>query len=144
MIIHNLCKDFGDKGVMGVMGMSQRSYLLFIGSVIFTIIMLCGCSYNHLEDKIIKDNDITKITLYKNWDKEGPFVIKDRKVIRQIIQKINSSPRRDISKIAFERGADGRMIFEGKNSIYKMGVFSDSGNIVTKKYYIHTALNLME
>jgi hypothetical protein len=144
MIIHYLCKDFGDKGVMGVMGMSQRSYLLFIGSVILTIVMLCGCGSNHLEDKIIEDSDITKITIYRNWDNEGPFVIKDRKVISQIIQKINSSPRRDISKIVFERGPDGRMVFEGENSKFEVGVFSDSGNVVTKKYYIHTALKPME
>ena len=124
--------------------MNQRSYLLLLGSVILTIVMLCGCRYNHFEDKIIEDSDITKITIYKNWDNEGPFVINDRKVINQIIQKINSSPRKDISKVLFERGADVRMIFEGKNSIYKMGVFSDSGNVVTKKYYINTALNLDE
>ena len=124
--------------------MNQRSYLLLIGSVILTVVMLCGCGYNYLEDKIIEDSDIAKITIYKNWDNEGPFVIKDRKVIRRIIQKINSSPRKDISKVLFERGADVRMIFEGKNSIYKMGVFSDSGNVVTKKYYINTALNLDE
>ncbi|WP_413305573.1 hypothetical protein AA0X95_03840 [Bacillus sp. 1P10SD] len=124
--------------------MNQRSYLFLIGSVILTIIILCGCGYNHFEDKIIEDNDITKITIYKNGDNEGPFVIKDKKVISQIIQKINSSPRKDISKIVFERGPDGRMIFEGENSKFEVGVFSDSGNVVTKKYYIHSALNLME
>jgi hypothetical protein len=126
------------------MEMNQRSYLLLIGSVIFTIAMLCGCGYNNLEDKIIKDSDITKITIYKNWDNEGPFVIKDRKVISRITQKIHSSPRKDISKVVFERGPDGRMIFEGENSKFEVGVFSDSGNVVTKKYYIQTALNLDE
>ncbi|WML58542.1 hypothetical protein [Neobacillus sp. PS2-9] len=124
--------------------MNQRSFILLIGKIILTIAMLCGCSYNHLEDKIIKDSDITKITIYKNGDKEGPFVIKDKKVISQIIDKINSSPRRDISKVSFERGPDGRMILEGENSIIEVGVFSDSGDVVTRKYYIHTALNLME
>jgi len=124
--------------------MNQRSYLLLLGSVILTIVMLCGCRYNHFEDKIIEDSDITKITIYKNWDKEGPFVIKDKKVISQIIDKINSSPRREISKVSFERGPDGRMIFEGENSIIEVGVFSNSGDVVTKKYYIHSALKLME
>jgi hypothetical protein len=124
--------------------MNQRSFILLIGKIILTIVMLCGCGYNHLEDKIIKDNNITKITIYMNGDNEGPFVIKDKKVISQIIDKINSSPRRDISKIVFERGPDGRMIFEGENSIIEVGVFSDSGDVVTKKYYIQTALKLME
>jgi len=126
------------------MGMNQRPFILLIGTIILTIVMLYGCGYNHFEDKIIEDNEITKITIYKNWDSEGPFSIKDKKVISKLIQEINSSPRRDISKVSFERGADGKMIFEGKNSIYEMGVFSDSGDVVTKKYYIHTALNLDE
>ncbi|MGG3560608.1 hypothetical protein ABES03_03170 [Neobacillus rhizosphaerae] len=124
--------------------MNQRSYILLIGSAILTIIILCGCGYNHIENQIIEDSDITKITVYKNGGNEGPFVIEDKKVISQIIQKINSSPRKDISKIVFERGPDERMTFEGENSKFEVGVFSDSGNVVTKKYYIHTALNLKE
>lgn len=123
--------------------MNQRS-LLLVGTIILAIAMLCGCESNLFKEKIIKGNDIIKITIYTDEDQEGPYVIKDKKIIDQTIRQINSSPRRDISKITFERGADGRIIFEGKHSTFEVGVFSDSGDVVTQKYYISNAINLNE
>ncbi|NHM32070.1 hypothetical protein [Neobacillus terrae] len=93
-------------------------------------------------DKIIKDEGYAKITLYKNWDSDGPFVITDKKVIKQFIQKINSSPREELSKINFEQGPDGRIIVEEKSKVHEFKVFSNSGNVVTNSYYINTAFKL--
>jgi alpha-tubulin suppressor-like RCC1 family protein len=123
--------------------MNQGTFLL-VGTIILAIAILCGCESNLFKEKIIKGNDITKMTIYTNEDQEGPYVIKDKKIIDQTIRQINMSPRRDISKITFERGADGRIIFEGKNSMFEVGVFSDSGDVVTQKYYIPNAINLNE
>jgi hypothetical protein len=90
----------------------------------------------------IKAKDYTQMVIYLNFDKEGPYVISDKKVINKVIKKINSSPKEDISKIIFEHGPDGRIIFKGKTTEYEVKVFSYGGNVVTEKYYIHSNLIL--
>lgn len=82
------------------------------------------------------------MAIYLNSDKEVPYVITDKKVINKVIKKINSSPKEDISKIIFEQGPDGRLIFKGKTTVCEVKVFSYGGNVVTEKYYIHTNLIL--
>ncbi|MFD1738682.1 hypothetical protein ACFSCX_19365 [Bacillus salitolerans] len=92
----------------------------------------------------IKGKGFTKMTIYLNRDKEGPNVITDREVLNTVIDTINSSSRKDMSKIIFEEGPDGRIIFSGKNKVVEVGVFRNGGNVVTDKYYIITGLNLDE
>ncbi|WP_043932927.1 hypothetical protein [Bacillus sp. EB01] len=76
--------------------------------------MLIGLvsAYEVFGEKLIKDDEYNKITLYKDWGKEGPVVITNKNVINQIIDRINSSPKEKLSDISFEQGPDGRMIFE--------------------------------
>ncbi|SFA70289.1 MULTISPECIES: hypothetical protein [unclassified Bacillus (in: firmicutes)] len=121
--------------------MKRRFILLLITTTILLISTVFG--YNLLNYPI-KEKGFTKMTIYLNGDKEGPYIITDKKVIKNVIKTINSSPKRDISKIIFEKGPDGRIIFEGKNTDYEVKVFSDGGNIVTEKYYILTDFNLGE
>jgi hypothetical protein len=102
-----------------------------------TLIAFSAMGY-HFLNKPIKDKDYTKMTIYLNWDKSGPYEITEKKVITNFINKINSSPKKDISKIVFEQGPDGKIIFEGKNSVNEVKVFSDGGNIVTDNHYILT------
>jgi hypothetical protein len=109
-----------------------------------TLIMLATFVCHLLRNEPIKGTDFTKMTIYKNWDKEGPYVITEKKVINNFIKKINSSPKEDISRISFEQGPDGRIIFEGKNTVYEVNVFSLNGNVVTDKYLINTRINLDE
>ena len=120
----------------------KKLYFSILGTILLLISMMSA--YEAFGDKIIKDDEYTKITLYKNLEKDGPFVITDKKVINQIIQKINSTPREDLSKITFEQGPDGRIIFEGKSGVYEVRVFSHSGNVVTNNYFINTAFKLNE
>ena len=95
-------------------------------------------------DKLIKDDYFSKMTIYMDYDKEGPYVITNKNVINDFIGKMNSTPKKDLSKIAFEKGPDGRIIFEGKNTVYEVGIFSDGGNIVTDQHYIPTEFKLDE
>ncbi|MBW9235105.1 hypothetical protein JQK62_23355, partial [Leptospira santarosai] len=76
-------------------------------------------------------------------DKEGPYVT-NKNVINDFIEKINSTPKKDLTKIAFEEGPDGRIIFEGKNSVHEVKIFSDGGNIVSDQHYIPTEFKLDE
>jgi hypothetical protein len=115
--------------------MNHRLSLFILATMTMMLVVACG-------NKIIEGNDFTKMTIYKNRDEIGPYVITDQKVISQYIQKINSAPREDISKIVFERGPDGRIIFEGGDTVYEVQVFSDGGNVVTDRYYIQTDINL--
>ena len=118
----------------------KKLYFSILGTILLLISMMSA--YEAFGDKIIKDDEYTKITLYKNLEKDGPFVITDKKVINQIIQKINSTPREDLSKITFEQGPDGRIIFEGKSEVYEVRVFTHSGNVVINNYFINTAFKL--
>jgi hypothetical protein len=108
-----------------------------------TLIAFSAMGY-HILNKPIKDNNYTKMTIYLNWNKNGAYEITEKRVITNFIKKINSSPKKDISKIVFEQGPNGRIIFEGKNSVYEVKVFSDGGNIVTNNHYILTEFNLVE
>ncbi|TFB24085.1 hypothetical protein E3U55_04535 [Filobacillus milosensis] len=119
--------------------MKHRYFVLPI--VTTTILVLIGIVFFHWLNQPIKGNDFTKMTIYMNWDNEGPFVITDKDVIESCIKKINSSPKKDITKIAFEQGPDGRIIFEGKKTV-EVKVFSYGGNVVTDKHLINTGFNL--
>jgi hypothetical protein len=121
--------------------MKHRFILLLITTTILVISTMFG--YNLLNNPI-KEKSLTKMTIYLNGDKEGPYIITEKKVIRNVVKSINSGSKRDISKIIFEQGPDGRIIFEGKNTDYEVKVFSDGGNIVTDRYYILTDFNISE
>ncbi|MGE6486983.1 hypothetical protein [Paenisporosarcina sp. NPDC076898] len=112
---------------------------------IFVTTMVCiVCGYMMIGDKLIKDDDFSKMTIYTNFDKDGPYVITNKNVINDFIEKINSTPKKDLSKISFEKGPDGRIIFEGKNTVHEVKIFSDGGNIVTDQHYIPTEFKLDE
>lgn len=119
--------------------MKRNLFLLFLTTMVCIV-----CGYMLMGDKLIKADDFSKMTIYTNYDKEGPYVITNKKIINEFIEKINSTPKRDLTKIAFEKGPDGRIIFEGKNTIYEVMIFSDGGNIVTDKHYIPTEFKLDE
>jgi hypothetical protein len=108
------------------------------------LISLVAFGYHLWKNKPINDQNFTKMTIYMNWYKEGPYVITEKKVINSFIKKINSSPKEDISRIIFEHGPDGRIIFEGKKIVYEVKIFSLGGNVVTEKYLINTEINLDE
>jgi hypothetical protein len=118
--------------------MKYRFYLLFI--TVMTLIT-AALLYHYLSMPI-KAKGFTQMAIYLNSDKEVPYVITEKKVINKVIKKINSSPKEDISKIIFEQGPDGRIIFKSKKTVYEVKVFSYGGNVVTEKYYIHSNLIL--
>jgi hypothetical protein len=135
----NITVIFYDLKHLGAGVMKYRFLILLTSSI--TLILLVAVGYNIWENKAIKGKNFTKMSIYQNWDKEGPFVITEEKVINKLIKKINSSPKEEISKISFEHGPDGRIIFEGKNTVYEVKVFSFEGNIVTEKYLIKAGIN---
>jgi hypothetical protein len=106
------------------------------------MILISAALLYHYLNKPIKAKNFTQMEIYINSDKEVPYVVTDKKVINNIIKKINSSPKEDISKIIFEQGPDGRIIFKGKTTVYEVKVFSCGGNVVTERYYIRTNLIL--
>lgn len=109
------------------------------------IALICiACGYILMGDKLIKEDHFSKMTIYTNHDKDGPYVITNKNVINDFIKKINSTSKKDLSQIAFEQGPDGRIIFEGENTVLEIKVFSDGGNIVTEQYYIPTEFKLDE
>jgi hypothetical protein len=116
--------------------MKYRFYL-----ILMTVMALISAAFlYHYLNKPIKDKDFIQMSIYLTSDQEVPYVISDKKVINEVIKKINSSPKEDISKIIFEHGPDGRIIFKGNTTIYEVKVFSYGGNVVTEKYYIHSNL----
>ncbi|MFD1738708.1 hypothetical protein ACFSCX_19515 [Bacillus salitolerans] len=119
----------------------KRKIILLITITIMIGIATYGYYFYNIPQK---GKGFTKMTIYLNWDKEGPYVITDREVINTVIDTINSGSRKNISKIIFEEGPDGRIIFSGKKKGVEVGVFSNGGNVVTDKYYIITGLNLDE
>ena len=72
----------------------------FIITATILIISTVFC-YNLLNNPL-KEKGFTKMTIYLNWDKEGPYIITEKKVIKKVIRTINSSPKKDISRINFE------------------------------------------
>jgi hypothetical protein len=114
--------------------MKHRFFFLITIAMSLFILVACG---NQLEG-----NDFTKMTIYKNGDQDGPYVITEKKVINTFIKKIQSSPKEDVSKIVFEQGPDGRIVFEGKKTVYEVKVFSIGGNVVTDQHYIKAEFDL--
>lgn len=116
--------------------MKYRFFILI--TALITLLIVFG--YFCLDNELLKEKSFTKMTIYMNGN--GPYIITDQKVISNFISKLNSSPKEEKSKIIFEKGPDGRIIFEGKNTFYEVKVFSLDGNVVTDKYLINTGINL--
>lgn len=121
----------------------MKSRISFLLTVMVTLIIIMGSCSNQVQ-LIENGKKFTKMTIYKNWDKEGPIVVTDKEDISKIIKKVNMSPRENLSDIQFEQGPDGRIIFDGNKSTLEIRVFSLGGHVVTENYYIKTAINLDE
>lgn len=122
----------------------MRSRFVLLPAVTVLLFMIMVFSYYLFENKPIKSTGFSKITVYLHHDQEGPYVITDEKVIKRMIDKINTSPKEDITKIIFEEGPDGKIIFEGLKRNEQIAIFSEGGNVVTERYLIKTGFNLDE
>jgi hypothetical protein len=105
---------------------------------IYSIIFISSCN------KVILDNNYEKISLYiTNNDKyEKHSEIEDQKIINNIINTINTSDRKKLDEIVFERGPDGIIKFEKKEHITEFKVFTENGHIVTKDFYIKSDIDI--
>lgn len=121
-------------------GDGMRKRTIFFWIVAMTILIVLAASFAMETRKVIKGTDFAKVTILKNKDNEVLFEIKDKITIENIVNQINSSKREKLSKIVFEQGPDGRVIFAGKNGEQEVQVFLDTGKVVTKKHYIHSDL----
>ncbi|WP_442600072.1 hypothetical protein [Neobacillus sp. D3-1R] len=118
--------------------MRHRHFVL--PTVTAIILALVGILFYQWLNQPIKGSNFTKMTIYLNRDTEGPYVITEKDVIDEYIKKINTGLRKDITKIQFEHGPDGRIILEGNKTV-EVKVFSNGGNVVTDKYLIDTVFH---
>ncbi|TFB14040.1 hypothetical protein E3U55_14750 [Filobacillus milosensis] len=79
-----------------------------------------------------------------NWGNGEKIVITDRTTIMNIIDKINNSAKKDLSKISWEHGPELRIVFEDKNKNYREIKAFISGTVVTDKYAISAGINFDE
>ncbi|OCA84177.1 hypothetical protein A8F94_15770 [Bacillus sp. FJAT-27225] len=92
-------------------------------------------------DPIIPGKTYTKLIIenesYNPWPGKTK-VITDKKVIDEIIGKINKGERMDIPE--WERGPDLKFTFTGNNVSFEVNVFGADGSAVAGSYYIDAGI----
>lgn len=61
--------------------------------------------------------------------------LRDKEKIKELADLINKGKRED-PNVSFEKGPDGLLVFEKKDEKFELPIFTDSGNIYNKKYYV--------
>ncbi|WP_379133676.1 hypothetical protein [Paenibacillus sp. sgz500958] len=119
--------------------MKTIKYLL-IGISLASLTLMFLYYYDHKKEII--DQDYTEIIVTRDYGKEIVRTITDKNQIKAIIKTINTSKRQDSSKLVFEKGPDGTLIFQNSNSSKEVKFFTETGDIITDKYLIQVKLNL--
>lgn len=70
------------------------------------------------------------------------IIINEKKVVDDLISRINNSKRRDASSVIFEKGPEGLLTFEGQdeNEDIQVKFFKDNGDVWYKNYIIDSKL----
>jgi hypothetical protein len=107
--------------------------------MIFLFAILVSCSVT----KIIDQNyELVSLYIIKNDKAEKVAELTDKKKIQELTNLINNSKKEDADSVVFEKGPDGILVFEKKDMKLELQVFTDTGNILTKKYFVNSDIDI--
>ncbi|ETI68249.1 hypothetical protein [Neobacillus vireti] len=113
--------------------------ILLFSLTIFSLSILVSCSVT----KIVDGNyEIVSLYIIKNDKAEKVAQLKDKKKIQELTNLINSSKKEDADSVVFEKGPDGILVFEKKDKKLELQVFTNDGNLLTKEYYVNSAIDM--
>ncbi|MFJ5714502.1 hypothetical protein [Neobacillus sp. NPDC093127] len=117
----------------------MNKIILLFSLMIFLFAILVSCSVT----KIVGQNyEIVSLYIFENDKAEKVAELKDKKKIQELTNLINSSKKEDAESVEFEKGPDGILVFEKKDTKLGLPVFTDTGNILTKKYYVNSGIDM--
>ncbi|WP_059173477.1 hypothetical protein [Bacillus sp. FJAT-27445] len=118
----------------------MKKHLFLLTLTVLIVSLLASCS-----DTKIVDEDFDQVTFYKinSADKhEKVSVLTDKKKIEELTDLINEGKRTNAQEIEFEKGPDGILLFENKNSKLELNIFTETGHILTEEYYITSKIDI--
>lgn len=107
--------------------------------MIFSLPILFSCSVTKIVDQ---NYEIVSLYIIKNDKAEKVAELKEKKKIQELTNLINSGKKEDADSVVFEKGPDGILVFEKKDKKLELRVFTDTGNILTKKYYVISGIDM--
>lgn len=109
--------------------------------MIFFIAILVSSSITKIVDQ---KYEIVSLYIIKNDKAEKVAELKDKKKIQELTNLINSSKKQDAGSVVFEKGPDGNLVFEKNDKKLELPVFTDDGNLLTKKYYVISNIDMQK
>ncbi|MFJ5718330.1 hypothetical protein [Neobacillus sp. NPDC093127] len=120
-------------------------YRILFLALLFVLTACRSTDIVEKKEEFIKMSIINEMPqVNNNWVNGESIIITDKNTITKIIDKINKSPKTDLSKIVWEHGPDLRIVFVGNNNIYHEVKAFTSGTVVTDKYAISAEINFDE
>jgi hypothetical protein len=105
----------------------------------FLFPILVSCSVTKIVDQ---NYEIVSLYIIKIDKAEKVAELKDKKKIQELTNLINSSKKVDADSVEFEKGPDGILVFEKKRKKLELPVFTDTGDVWTKKYYVNSGIDM--
>ncbi|WP_409271349.1 hypothetical protein V1499_18065 [Neobacillus sp. SCS-31] len=120
------------------MALKKHPYLLAL--MLLAGALLASCS----APKIV-EQDYDRVTLFKitaDNKHEKIATLTDKKKIKELTDLINEGNRKNAREIEFEKGPDGMLLFEKNEKKLALGLFIDTGNVLTEEYYINSSIDI--
>ncbi|RDU37039.1 hypothetical protein DRW41_10140 [Neobacillus piezotolerans] len=120
----------------------MKKNLFLLALMLIAGSLLVSCS----EPKIV-EQEYDRVTLYKitaDNKHEKIATLTDKKKIKELTDLINEGNRKNAPEIEFERGPDGMLLFEKNDEKLALGLFIDTGNILTEEFYINSKIDINE
>ena len=104
----------------------------------------CGSLIKNQSFEMLIMGDFKSVSVDINIhdSKNQIIIINEKKVVDDLISRINNSKRRDASSVIFEKGPEGLLTFEGQdeNEDIQVKFFKDNGDVWYKNYIIDSKL----
>ncbi|WP_053367707.1 hypothetical protein [Bacillus sp. FJAT-27245] len=118
----------------------MKKHLFLLSLTVLILTLLASCS----GIKIVV-HDFDQVTFYKINDAneyEKIAMLKDKKKIEVLIEQINEAKRKNAHELEFEKGPAGMLLFEKEGQKLEVPIFTDTGNVLTKEYYISSSIDI--
>ncbi|WP_316569124.1 hypothetical protein [Neobacillus sp. YIM B06451] len=112
---------------------------------LLALILLAGSLLASCSDPKIVEQEYDRVTLYKitaDNKHEKIATLADKKKIKELSDLINEGNRKNAQEIEFEKGPDGMLLFEKNEEKLALGLFIDTGNVLTEEYYINSSIDI--
>ncbi|WP_054958304.1 hypothetical protein [Paenibacillus dakarensis] len=93
---------------------------------------------------MLMEGEFQSVQVYEDIHKSEKLkiTIRDKDIIEQIINRMNSSKRESAERMVFEKGPECLLIFQGQDEVTtKVPFFKSSGNVLYKGFFVDSNLH---